>query len=48
MSTVLKVGIFPESVAMICIAAVIATLLAGIYPAWRASTVEPVEAIKLV
>ncbi|HIE88736.1 MAG: FtsX-like permease family protein [Pseudomonadota bacterium] len=48
MSTVLKVGIFPESVVMICTVAVIATLVAGIYPAWRASTVEPVEAIKLV
>ena len=48
MSTTLKVGIFPESVVIICAAAVTATLLAGLYPAWRASTVEPVEAIKLV
>jgi ABC-type lipoprotein release transport system permease subunit len=48
MSTTLKVGIFPESVVIICAAAVTATLLAGVYPAWRASTVEPVEAIKLV
>ena len=48
MSTTMKVGIFPESVIMIAVAALIATLLAGLYPAWRASTVEPVEAIKLV
>jgi ABC-type lipoprotein release transport system permease subunit len=48
MSTTLKVGIFPESVLMICIAAVVATLLAGLYPAWRAGNVAPVEAIKLV
>tara|TARA_E500000331_G_scaffold340838_1_gene372572 strand:+ start:1823 stop:3085 length:1263 start_codon:yes stop_codon:yes gene_type:complete len=48
MSTTMKVGIFPESVTMIAIAALVATLLAGLYPAWRASTVEPVEAIKLV
>ena len=48
MSTTLKVGIFPESVIIIAIAALVATLLAGLYPAWRASTVEPVEAIKLV
>ena len=48
MSTTLKVGIFPESVLMICIAAVVATLLAGLYPAWRAGNVTPVEAIKLV
>ena len=48
MSTTLKVGIFPESLIVICIAAVVATLLAGLYPAWRAGTVEPVDAIKLV
>ncbi len=48
MSTTLKVGIFPESVTMIAAAALVATLLAGLYPAWRASSVEPVDAIKLV
>jgi len=47
MSTVLKVGIFPENVVYISIAAVVATLLAGLYPAWRAGTVEPVSAIKM-
>jgi ABC-type lipoprotein release transport system permease subunit len=48
MSTTLKVGIFPESITMIAVAALVATLLAGLYPAWRASSVEPVDAIKLV
>jgi len=46
MSTTLKVGIFPENVFYISIAAIMATLLAGLYPAWRAGTVEPIEAIK--
>ena len=46
--TVLKVGIFPENVALIVGAIVISTIAAGLYPAWRAGRVEPVEAIKLV
>ncbi|MEM7020093.1 MAG: FtsX-like permease family protein, partial [Pseudomonadota bacterium] len=48
MPTVLKVGIFPENLIFIGVAALVATLLAGLYPAWRASSVEPVQAIKLV
>lgn len=48
MSTTLKVGIFPESLVVIGITAIVSTLLAGLYPAWRAGTVEPVDAIKLV
>ena len=47
MSTVLKVGIYTESVVYIAVAATVATLLAGVYPAWRAGTVEPVAAIKM-
>ena len=47
MSTVLKVGIFSESVFYITMAAIVATLMAGLYPAWRAGTVEPVNAIKM-
>ena len=47
MSTTLKVGIFPESVIAIVVAALVATMLAGVYPAWRAGNVEPVQAIKL-
>lgn len=48
MSTTLKVGIFSESLLLIILFVVSATMLAGIYPAWRAATVEPVDAIKLV
>lgn len=48
MSTTLTVGIFPENLAIIVIAIVAATLLAGLYPAWRAGRVQPVDAIKLV
>ncbi len=47
MSTSLKVGIYTESVVYIAVAATVATLLAGVYPAWRAGTVEPVAAIKM-
>jgi len=48
MSMVLKVGIYPENALVIAAAAVVATLAAGLYPAWRAGRVEPVDAIKLV
>ena len=45
---ILSVGIFPESVLVIGVAVVLATLLSGLYPAWRAARVQPVETIKLV
>ena len=45
---VLKVGIFPRNAVMIGLFAVAATLASGIYPAWRAGRVEPVETIKVV
>lgn len=48
LSPIMKVGIFPEHLALIAGAAVAATLLAGLYPAWRAARVVPVETIKLV
>jgi ABC-type lipoprotein release transport system permease subunit len=48
MSTVMKIGIYPESAAAIALAVIAATLLAGLYPAWRAGRVEPVDSIKLV
>ncbi|MEM1245595.1 MAG: FtsX-like permease family protein [Acidobacteriota bacterium] len=44
----LNFGIFPESLAVILVAALLAVLLAGIYPAWRAGHVEPIETIRLV
>ena len=39
---------YPEKALFIAAAALIATLLAGLYPAWRAGKVVPVESIKLV
>ncbi|MCP4662189.1 MAG: ABC transporter permease [bacterium] len=45
---VLRVGIYPENLAIIAFAVVAATMLAGLYPAWRAGHVVPVETIKLV
>ncbi|MEM7020092.1 MAG: FtsX-like permease family protein [Pseudomonadota bacterium] len=48
MSTTLKVGIFQDSLILIVVFALFATLLAGLYPAWRAGTVDPVDSIKLV
>ncbi len=48
LSPILKVGIFPENVVLIAVAALLATMLAGIYPAVRAGRVVPVETIRLV
>jgi ABC-type lipoprotein release transport system permease subunit len=47
-SPVLKIGIFPSNAVIIAVAALLATLLAGLYPAWRACRVAPVESIRLV
>jgi ABC-type lipoprotein release transport system permease subunit len=44
----LHIGIFPENVAIIAAFVVCATLAAGLYPAWKAGRVSPVETIKLV
>jgi ABC-type lipoprotein release transport system permease subunit len=48
MSSTIRVGIFPEHAALIAVFAILATLLSGVYPAWKAGHVEPVETIKLV
>lgn len=48
MPTTLNIGIFPENLLLIGVFVVGATLLSGIYPAWRAGRVQPVEAINLV
>ena len=48
MSSVLKVGIVPENAVVIGFAALAATLAAGVYPAWKAGRVAPVETIRLV
>ena len=45
---ILRVGIYPENLLIIAIAIVLASLLAGVYPASRAGRVVPVESIKLV
>ena len=47
MATQLKFGIYPENTIRIVVLAFIAVVLAGIYPAWRAGRVEPVESIRL-
>lgn len=48
MSPIMPFGIYPENAVTIAILLVAATMLSGIYPAWRASRVVPVETIKLV
>jgi len=45
---IMYVGIFAEHAVAIGSAALLATLLAGLFPAWRAGRVVPVETIKLV
>jgi ABC-type lipoprotein release transport system permease subunit len=48
MPTTMRVGIYPENAIVIFLFALLATLLSGFYPAWRAGRVEPVETIRLV
>jgi ABC-type lipoprotein release transport system permease subunit len=45
---IMYVGIYLEHAVAIACAALLATLLSGLYPAWRAGRVVPVESIKLV
>ncbi len=47
-SPIFKVGIFPINAVVIALSALAATLVAGIYPAWKAGRVAPVETIRLV
>ncbi|MDF1562050.1 MAG: FtsX-like permease family protein [Deltaproteobacteria bacterium] len=47
-SPILKIGLYPESMLAIIVIAMAATLLSGLYPAWKAVKVEPVETITLV
>lgn len=46
MPTVMKVGIYPVNAVIIAVGTLIAVLLSGIYPAWRAGRVNPVETIR--
>ena len=48
MGETLTVGIFPENAVLIGVSALIAVLLAGVYPAWKAGHADPVEVIRLV
>jgi len=48
MTTQMYVDIYPENALMIAAAAVGATLLSGLYPAWKAGHVDPAETIRLV
>lgn len=48
MDPVMRIGIFPENAIAIAIAIVMATVLAGIYPAYRAGRVDPIESINLI
>ena len=48
MSMVMKIGIYPESAAAIALCRSRRHPSRGLYPAWRAGRVEPVDSIKLV
>jgi ABC-type lipoprotein release transport system permease subunit len=48
MTSRMYVDIYPENALMIGGAAIFATLLSGVYPAWRAGRVDPAETIRLV
>ncbi len=48
MDPILYVSIYPPHALMIAVAIIVATLAAGLYPAWKAGRVEPVETIRLV
>ena len=45
---VMPFGVFPENMLAIVLAIMGACMLAGLYPAWKAGRVEPVESINLV
>ena len=48
LSTVMRVGIYPENALIIALAALAGTLLSAVYPAWQAGRVAPAETIRLV
>jgi ABC-type lipoprotein release transport system permease subunit len=45
---ILKASIYPEKLLFIGLAVLVATLLSGLYPAWKAGRIEPVETIRIV
>jgi ABC-type lipoprotein release transport system permease subunit len=48
MPSTFRVGIYGNHLAFIAVAAFVATLVSGLYPAWRAGRVDPIETIRLV
>jgi ABC-type lipoprotein release transport system permease subunit len=48
MDPILRIGIYPENAVAIACIIVITTMLAGVYPAWKAGRVSPIESINLV
>jgi ABC-type lipoprotein release transport system permease subunit len=48
LTTVMRVGIYPENAIFIALAALSGTLLSAVYPAWQAGRVAPAETIRLV
>ena len=47
-SSVMHVSIYADHLVAIVIAALLATLLSGLYPAWSAGRIAPVESIRIV
>jgi ABC-type lipoprotein release transport system permease subunit len=48
MDPILRIGIYPENAMAIAVIIVVTTMLAGIYPAYRAGRADPIESINLV
>jgi ABC-type lipoprotein release transport system permease subunit len=48
LSSVMRVGIYPENALIIALAALAGTLLSAVYPAWQAGRIAPAECIRLV
>ena len=48
MYTVMKIRLFPESVIAIFVVVFLLTILAGLYPAYKAGRVPPVESIRVI
>jgi len=45
MDPIMRIGIYPENAVIIGVAIVVATMLAGVFPAWKAGRVDPVQSI---